>query len=64
MKKIVMILSVAGLMFASSCTKCTTCTKSNGPDVRFCEKDFGSHTEYGLAIDAAEGQGYNCKKTF
>ena len=49
------------LIGVSSCSKCTDCTKSGGSDVRLCEKDYNSHTAYGLAVDVYEGQGYNCR---
>ena len=47
----------------SSCSKCEVCTKSGSPDVRFCEKDYNSNTEYGFAIDVYTNQGYDCRKS-
>lgn len=47
----------------SACTKCKICTKESSPEVRLCEKDYGSSTEYGLAVDAREAQGYTCKES-
>jgi hypothetical protein len=45
----------------SSCSKCETCTKSGGSEVRLCEKDYDSNTAYGFAIDVYENDGYNCR---
>lgn len=60
-----LILATATLLTLSftiaSCSKCATCTKSGGSEVKLCEKDYGSNTEYGLAKDAYEAQGYDCQ---
>lgn len=45
----------------SSCTKCEICTKDSEPEVRICENDYDSNTEYGLALDFKEANGYECK---
>ncbi|MDZ4845430.1 MAG: hypothetical protein SH857_07775 [Chitinophagales bacterium] len=46
----------------SSCKKdCETCTKQSEPEVEVCEDDYDSNTGYGLAIDALELVGYECK---
>ena len=63
MKKLIFPLAVAILFGAASCAKCTTCTKSNATDVRFCEKDYSSNTAYGAQRDLYESQGYDCTKT-
>ena len=55
-------VAIAGLGMAS-CAKCTVCTKSNETDVRICEKDYDSKTEYGFAIDVYEAQDYDCGKS-
>lgn len=63
MKKL-LVLSALGLVMAtgfSSCKQCQVCTKPSEPEVRVCEKDYSSTTEYGLAIDVLEGGGYDCK---
>lgn len=62
MKLLVGLLFAVVISGASSCSKCTVCTKNNEPDVRLCEKDYDSHTAYGLAIDVYEAQNYDCKK--
>jgi hypothetical protein len=49
------------ILSASSCGKCTNCTKSGGSAVRLCEKDYDSNTAYGIAVDFYEGTGYDCK---
>jgi len=51
------------LMTASSCSKCKVCTKSSSAEVRVCEKDYNSSTQYGLIIDGLEGSGYTCKSS-
>lgn len=61
-----MIIFVAAIGFAmltgfSSCKQCQICTKDSSPEVRICERDYNTDTEYGFAIDAQEAQGYNCK---
>ncbi|HLP19582.1 MAG TPA: hypothetical protein VK174_04745 [Chitinophagales bacterium] len=63
MKKLIVVSALGLLMISgfSSCKQCQVCTKSSEPEVRVCEKDYGSATEYGLAIDVLEGGGYNCK---
>ena len=54
-------MSVIILMSFNSCRKCEICTKESSPEVRVCEGDYGTKTEYGLAIDALEFGGYNCR---
>lgn len=54
---VVTIITVA----FSSCRKCEICTKESEPEVRICEGDYGTKTEYGLAIDAQELLGYECR---
>lgn len=61
MKTIAISLSVVfGAILFTSCQQCKICTKDESPEVRVCEKDYGSSTEYGFAIDVLESQGYNC----
>jgi len=63
MKKIIFV-AIAGLLFTagvSSCKQCQVCTKDSSPEVRICERDYSSATEYGFAIDVQESQGYECK---
>ena len=62
MKKVLFTLVAAIFvsMVFTSCSKCQRCTKSDGSEVRICEKDYNSNTAYGLAIDFQESQGYNC----
>jgi hypothetical protein len=54
------LVSIAIISF-SSCSKCTTCTKSGGSMVKLCEKDYSNNTSYGLAVDIYQNNGYNCK---
>lgn len=63
MKMIALIIGAAGITGMSACTKCKVCTKESSPEVRICEKDYGSSTEYGLAVDAREAMGYECKES-
>ncbi len=61
-----LILAAATLLIAStasSCKQCSVCTKTNEPEVRYCEKDYDSKTQYGLAVDVKESQGFNCKES-
>lgn len=48
-------------MGLASCTDCDTCTKDSEPEYRLCESDYSNSTEYGLALDIKEAQGYNCR---
>ena len=63
MKKTLSIITTFVILsfLATSCGKCTTCTKSGGSAVRLCEKDYNSNTAYGFAVDSYEGTGYDCK---
>ena len=63
MKKVLLASAVAFVMITglNSCAKCQNCTKPASDEVRVCDKDYGSNTLYGAAIDAYEGQGYSCK---
>lgn len=64
MKTKILFSLVAGMSFIfSACDEfdCEICTKASEPEVRICEEDYDSKTEYGLAVDAKEAQGYNCK---
>ncbi len=63
MKAILLTAVVFGALTFSSCKKCTTCTKSNEPDTRYCEKDFDSNTAYGAAIDIKEASGFDCSSS-
>ncbi len=63
MKKIFFASAFAVLisMGFTSCRKCEVCTKESEPEIRICEGDYGSNTEYGLALDALETSGYECR---
>jgi len=66
MRKKLFLLPVATLfisMSISSCSKCRVCTKDSEPETRICEKDYGSKTEYGFAVDVKESQGFTCKSS-
>ncbi|MGQ3012560.1 MAG: hypothetical protein ACT6QS_02535 [Flavobacteriales bacterium] len=63
MKKVALFIAVAGVVSLAACTKCKVCTKESSPEVRLCEKDYGSSSEYGLAVDATEAAGYTCKES-
>jgi hypothetical protein len=56
-------LAVIVSMGFTSCKKCQVCTKNSSPEIRICEKDYSTNTEYGLALDAYEANGYNCKNS-
>ena len=57
------LIGLAGITGMSACTKCKVCTKNNSPEVRLCEKDYNSETEYGAAVDAKEADGYDCTES-
>lgn len=63
MKKLFYAVAFAAFISMSftSCRKCEICTKESSPEVRVCEGDYGSKTEYGLAIDGYELLGYDCR---
>ncbi len=48
-------------MGLASCSDCDICTKDSSPEVRICEDDYNNSTEYGLALDIKEAQGYDCR---
>lgn len=45
----------------TSCAKCEICTKDSEPEIRLCDDDYSSNTQYGFAIDYYEAIGYDCK---
>jgi hypothetical protein len=62
--KNVIFMSMTALVLcvgATSCSKCQVCTKPSEPEVRLCKGDYGTETEYGIAVDTKEAQGYECK---
>lgn len=63
MKKLFLVLSVAGIIGLSSCSKCYTCTYGSSDEVEICKDDlpagFGSLE---LWKDSYESAGYDCKK--
>jgi hypothetical protein len=63
MSRIALYTSIIILTFGvSSCKdKCEICTKDSEPEVRICEEDYNSNTEYGLALDLRIASGYNCR---
>jgi hypothetical protein len=62
MKKVILSTAILFLIvgFSSCKKKCEVCTKENSPEVRICEDDYDSNTEYGLVLDITEASGYNC----
>ena len=64
MKKVFFTSALAVIIsmgFVSCQKKCEICTKESEPEIRICESDYDSNTEYGLALDALEGTGYTCR---
>jgi hypothetical protein len=49
------------LVGLSSCRKCEICTQESEPEIRVCQKDYDSATQYGYTIDGLEAIGYNCR---
>jgi hypothetical protein len=48
-------------MALASCSDCEICTKDSAPEIRLCESDYDSNTEYGLALDYHTANGYDCR---
>lgn len=48
-------------MGLASCSDCEVCTKDSAPEIRLCESDYDTNTQYGLALDAHTANGYNCR---
>jgi len=63
MKKVALFVAAAGMLSLFACSKCKVCTKESSPELRICEKDYNSATEYGLAVDVAEAGGFTCKES-
>jgi len=63
MKKLLVLstLTVVISIGFSSCRKCEICTKESEPEIRVCEGDYATNTEYGLALDVLEATGYKCR---
>ena len=65
MKKLLFIpaLAIVFSMGITSCSKCQLCKKNNSPEVKVCEKDYNTNTEYGVAVDGYKAQGYTCNNS-
>jgi hypothetical protein len=65
MKKVILFSAMVAFVTIafSSCSPCEVCTKASEPEVRICEKDYGSATEYGITIDVMEASGFDCKQS-
>lgn len=63
MKKVLVFsaLTFVITMGFTSCRQCEICTQDSEPEIRICDKDYDSKTEYGVTIDLLEAQGYDCK---
>ncbi len=62
MKKLILSFACASvLLLANSCSKCTTCTKSGSPELKYCEKDYSSKAAYDDQVALATLGGYDCK---
>ncbi len=48
-------------MSVVSCNDCVICIKDSSPEIRVCQTDYDSNTEYGLAQDYYTAAGYNCR---
>lgn len=60
------ITAVVATVFATglgSCTKCEVCTKTNSPEIRVCEKDYNTKTQYNVMLDTYQANGYVCKSS-
>lgn len=58
---IVAIMAIAIAVGLGSCSKCDLCTKTNSPEIRVCQKDYNTKTEYNTTLDGYEADGYVCK---
>jgi len=56
------LLTASVITGLSACSECDICTKDSQPEVRICENDYNSTTEYRLDLDTLEASGYSCKK--
>ncbi len=55
-------MAVVALMISvNSCKKCTTCTKSGSPDLKYCENQYSTKDAYDDAVALATLGGYDCK---
>lgn len=63
MRKVIILLAIAATAGLAACSKCKICIKESSPEVRVCEKDYNTKTEYGTAVDAYELAGYKCKES-
>lgn len=58
-------LLITAFVFATltftSCVKCQICTQDSEPEVRICRNDYSNNTQYGLALDFKEAEGYDCR---
>jgi histone acetyltransferase (RNA polymerase elongator complex component) len=62
MKRIILSMAVVALMISvNSCIKCTTCTKSGSPDLKYCENQYSTKDAYDDAVALATLGGYDCK---
>ena len=52
---------IISIGFTSCQKKCELCTQESELEIRICESDYDSNTEYGLALDVIEGSGYTCR---
>lgn len=62
MKKVLLVLGVAGMFAFSSCKKCQTCTYQGHTTEEICQDDYpGGKKFYNLYINSLKDSGYTCK---
>lgn len=63
MKKAFLGLLAIAFITLASCSKdnCKVCKKEGASSVEICESTYSSNTAYGMAVDAQELLGYECK---
>ena len=63
MKKAFFGLMAVTMITLAACNKdnCKVCKKEGAQSVELCESNYGSNSAYGMAVDALELQGYECK---
>jgi hypothetical protein len=63
MFRFLLLVPLAATLVFSSCSKCTTCSPETGSDVKFCESDYSTSSEYDEAVNLYEGTGYSCTQS-
>ncbi len=62
MKKSTIVIALLAIVLAtaSSCNKCTTCSKSGGSTSTICRNSYNSTSDYNAAVYVYENTGWTC----